>query len=164
MNLADEFQDICETAQGGRSEAGYPLFIEWGRMTPPKVSLDIEALLSRRGKEMDMHFRRPESQRRQKFLVAVDALAQIAAFADVIGLPHSIESRSRKDVVARPEVREQVNRINVVYVPDPGRALPLPQTRLSGGCDLIQQIRQCCHSAKIARSRTMKLQHQVDSK
>jgi hypothetical protein len=28
-------------------------------------------LLSRRGKEMDMHFRRPESQRRQKFLVAV---------------------------------------------------------------------------------------------
>jgi hypothetical protein len=112
MTLPGESQDIGETVQLGGSEASYALFVKWGRMTTPKVSLNIEALLSRRGKEMDMHFRRPESHRRQKFLVAVDALAEVAAFADIEGLPPSIESRSSKDVVASPEVRDNVNLIN----------------------------------------------------
>jgi hypothetical protein len=63
-------------------------------MTPPKVSLNFEALLSRRGEEMDMHFRRPESQRRQKFLVAVDALAEVPAFATKTGTDSSNSLRS----------------------------------------------------------------------
>jgi hypothetical protein len=45
MNLADDFQDIRQTAQRGW-QPGDALFIKRSRMTSPKVSLNIEALLS----------------------------------------------------------------------------------------------------------------------
>jgi len=94
---------------------------------------------------MDMHLRRPKSQRRQKFLMTIDSLGEVAALSDVVRLPLPIESRPGKDIIASLEIRESANRIDGMDVPSPGRALPPPILPLGGSGDLFQQIRQHHH-------------------